>query len=327
MGNPKEEGREETKSGEITAMTPLWVASRHLLSERGEEFFLLKDKVVEMQTIEAVCELQTASWRLSEALYLFESCYPLGDIRRLIRSVSKLARAVDQIQALDTATFYFLKLTDQIRQCRHQLVKLSASLSYSRDDAVRYLAKGTGKATMGRKPLREQYLLLINSIFLSQKSKKIDLMAPVGEFVRRRVDEGWADVAAFLERAADERDYEAHKSLKEAVTRLRFRLGNLSFLTDSESESRLADVDAYRDTLERMCSLASFSGMVRAADLSSDVEQSILDEIMRQHSSLFAEFQKLLLTTPVFSAMPVSRCLARISSSEAASCVEKHPCL
>lgn len=303
MGNPTRHSRETRRNGEITVMTPLWVVCRHLLAERGEEFFLLKDKVAETQAVEAVGHLRAASYRLSEALNLFGLCYPPGDIRRIGRSVSKIARTVDRIHNLDNAASFLVALADQLHQCRPHLIRLAAALSHTRDGAMKNLAKGTGKSTMEYKPLREQYLRLINSPFLSQK--EVDIMAPAGQFVKGCLDEGWAEVAAFLVRGVDEGDHDALQALAEALTRLRYRLENVSVFQVPEWVGRLADVEKYRHTLQRIRDLDVFSGMVLDAGMFQAVEPIVLETIMQQRSSSFGEFQELLLAEPLFSHMPM----------------------
>ena len=61
---------------QMEGTTPLWIAARVLLYERGEDFFRRRDKVLKTFDPGDIHDLRVASRRLREGLALFAPCYP-----------------------------------------------------------------------------------------------------------------------------------------------------------------------------------------------------------------------------------------------------------
>ena len=58
----------------VEGKTPLWLAARVLLHERGDDFFRRRDKVLKTFDPEEIHDLRVSSRRLREGLELFLPC-------------------------------------------------------------------------------------------------------------------------------------------------------------------------------------------------------------------------------------------------------------
>ena len=98
---------------QIEGKTPLWIAARVLLYERGEDFFRRRGKMVKTFDAEDIHDLRVASRRLREGLILFAPCYPPGNIARLVRKIKRVTRLLGDIRNADEALLFFTALKDE----------------------------------------------------------------------------------------------------------------------------------------------------------------------------------------------------------------------
>src|SRR5512137_642289 len=99
---------------QIVGSTHLWVAARVLLYERGDDFFMLWDKVLKTSDAEDIHDLRVSSRRLREGLALFTPCYPSGNIARLVKRIKRVTRLLGDIRNTDEAILFFSALADEV---------------------------------------------------------------------------------------------------------------------------------------------------------------------------------------------------------------------
>src|SRR5512135_27773 len=123
--------------------TPLWMAARTLLSERGEDFFRRREKALKSADAEDIHDLRVASRRLREGLALFSPCYLPRDIARLDRKIKQVTRLLGDIRNADEAHLFFTELTDSFDGlCRSDLERLAGKFRDNRGEGIKKLRKG-----------------------------------------------------------------------------------------------------------------------------------------------------------------------------------------
>ncbi|HLO25760.1 MAG TPA: CHAD domain-containing protein, partial [Geobacteraceae bacterium] len=128
---------------EIAGTTPLWIAARTLLHERGDDLFRRRDKVLKTFDAEDIHDLRVASRRLREGLVLFGPCYPSTDIARLARKIKQVTRLLGDIRNADEALLFFTALADEFaNSCRSDLEELAGTFRDNRGKGLKKLRKG-----------------------------------------------------------------------------------------------------------------------------------------------------------------------------------------
>ena len=82
----------------VAGTTPLWMAARSLLSERVDDFFRRRDKVLKTFDAEDIHDLRVSTRRLREGLALFAPCYPPVNIGRLVRKIRQVTRLLGDMR-------------------------------------------------------------------------------------------------------------------------------------------------------------------------------------------------------------------------------------
>ena len=81
--------------------TPLWVASKGLLAERGSDFFRCLETASTTFDPEDIHDLRVASRRLREGLSLFSRSYPADRISYLRKAVRKITDILGELRNID----------------------------------------------------------------------------------------------------------------------------------------------------------------------------------------------------------------------------------
>jgi CHAD domain-containing protein len=283
---------------QIEGTTPLWIAARLLLYERGDDLFRRRDKVLKTYDAEDIHDLRVASRRLRESLVLFAPCYPPASIARLVRKVRRVTRLLGAIRNADEALLFFTALADEFDgSCRSDLEGLARSFQKNRRKALKKLRKGLRE--MAPAPLRDLYLRTINSLSLfNPPAGGADLFAPLSGFAREALDARLADVTKLVPAARHAEEIEAQHLLRIAVKHFRYRMEILAMLLGAHFKELHATVKGYQEVLGKMHDLDVFAGIVQKESFPSGTVKPVLDAIALKRANLFNEFTRMLETAP-----------------------------
>lgn len=282
----------------IEGTTPLWIAARILLYERGDDFFQRRDKVLKTFDAEDIHDLRVSSRRLREGLLLFAPCYPPPNITHVLRKIKQITRLMGDIRNADEGNLFFTVLADELGDsCRDDLGKLVSSFQKNRGKGLKRLKLGLRKTAP--ESLRDFYLRVINSPSLfNAPTEDVDLFAPLEDFAREALAARFADVMKLVKNACLPEEVNAQHMLRIAVKHFRYRMEILAMLIGTHYEELHAAVQGYQEVLGKMHDLDVFAGIVRTGEFPPPVEQKVLDTIASKRVKLFTEFSKMLVTTP-----------------------------
>ncbi len=283
---------------QVEGTTPLWIAARILLSERGEDFFDRRDKALKTFDPEDIHDLRVSSRRLREGLALFAPCYPAGNIARLVRQLKQVTRLMGEIRNADEAILFFTALAEELdADHRDDLERIAASFQKGRKKELKRLKTGL-KETAAGAPC-DLYRRVINSPALFHRQENdVDLFIPLSRFAGDALHARHAAVLRLLPEARQAGEIEAQHLLRIAVKHFRYRMEILSFLFGAHFEEIHGVLKAYQDLLGIMHDLDVFGGIVRRAGLTFLTQKPLLDAIAAKRGKLFADFSAMLETTP-----------------------------
>jgi len=284
---------------QVDGTTPLWIAARILLYERGDDFFRRRDKVFKTFDAEDIHDLRVSSRRLREGLTLFTPCYPLGNITRLVKKSKQVTRLFGEIRNSDEALLFFTALAEELDDsCRSALEQLVQSFQKSRRKCLKKLKVGLRE--MAPESLRDLYLRVINSPSLfNLPANGIDLFVPLSGFARTSLDARLSDVMRLVPDARQVGEVEAQHLLRIAVKHFRYRMEILSGLLGVHFQELLGLVKNYQDVLGKIHDLDVFAEVVREASFPSQTETPVLDAIASKRKNLFKDFITMLENVPL----------------------------
>jgi len=283
---------------QIEGTTPLWIAARALLEERGDDFSRRRDRVLKTFDPEDIHDLRVSSRRLREGLALFAPCYPPGNITRIVKTVRQVTRLLGEMRNMDEALLFFTALADELADaCRQDLERLVRSFRKNRKRGLKRLK--TGLRELALESLRDRYRRVINSPSLfNPRDSGTDLFAPLSGFARGSLDVRLNAIMNLLPEARQVEGAEARHLLRIAVKHFRYRLEILHFLMGAGFPELLATLKGYQEVLGKMHDLDVFAGVVREAGFPSLTETVILGSITAKRGKFFTDFSGMLETTP-----------------------------
>ncbi|OGU12237.1 MAG: hypothetical protein A2075_11320 [Geobacteraceae bacterium GWC2_58_44] len=157
----------------------MWIAGRVLLSQRGDDFFRLKKKVLDTWDPDDIHDLRVASRRVREGLELFSPCYQNDAVNRLVRRVKRVTRFLGEMRNMDEALLFFDALAGELDEgCRAELEVLILSIASQRQKGRREFKAGLKQSV----PSSENYGITVGYRQQKLKSKvlKFDPTSPGG---------------------------------------------------------------------------------------------------------------------------------------------------
>jgi CHAD domain-containing protein len=283
----------------VEKTTPLWLAARVLLHERGDDFFRRRDRVMKTFDPEDIHDLRVSSRRLREGLELFLPCYRGGTLEPLVKLFRKVTRALGEIRNTDEATDFFTSLGGKVdATCAPDLERLQQSFAKKRLKELRRLKAGLMTATSGS--LRDRYRHGVNSPALfTPPPVDVDLFAPLAAFAATTLDTRMAEVLSLVPAAERADAVTDQHRLRISVKHFRYRLEILSVLFGDRFQELHMVVKGYQEVLGRMHDLDVFAAMVRAAGFSDAAEEIVTGMITARRGAWFAEFSGMLNRAPL----------------------------
>ena len=284
---------------QVDGTTPLWIAVRILLSERGEDFFRRRDKALKTFDPEDIHDLRVSSRRLREGLALFAPCYSAGNIASLVRQMKQVTRLLGEIRNADEAILFFTELAEELdADHRNDAEMIAASFQKGRKKELKRLRAGLKETAAAA--LIDLFRRVVNSpLLFDRQEDDVDLLIPLSQFAGEALDARLAAVLRLLPEARQAGEIEAQHLLRIAVKHFRYRMEILSFLFGAVYEELHGVLKAYQDLLGKMHDLDVFAGIVRKAGLTFLTQNLLLDAIAAKRGKLFAEFSVMLETRPL----------------------------
>jgi CHAD domain-containing protein len=278
--------------------TPLWVAARILLRERGDDFDRrLGDALLSFDP-EAIHDLRVSSRRMREGLALFAPCYPPGDIAPLVKRIKKVTRLLGEIRNRDEALLFFLSLRNRLdNSCHSDLDRLLTTFRTERSRELEKLEAGLRKISAA--DLRDRYRQVIcyPSLFAPVDSG-VDLFAPLAVFARTALLSRLADVLQLVTAARQTGNIAAQHQLRITVKHFRYRMEIVSFLLGNSYRKLYTTVKFYQEVLGKMHDLDVFAAICQEAAFSQPAATTIMAAIAAKRAKLFDEFSGMLARMP-----------------------------
>jgi CHAD domain-containing protein len=281
----------------VESATPLWIACRLLLYERGDDFFRCRDKALATADPDDIHDLRVASRRLREGLALFAPCYLPAEIARLSRTFRRVTRALGAIRNTDEALLFFTSLAEALGEpCRAELGRVQDSFRGERKQELKRLRAALRE--FAPRALRSRYLRVVSAPCLFSPINSVDLFAPLSSFAKEALDAGLASVMELVPQARQPGEIEAQHRLRIAMKHFRYRAEILAGLFGAGFPELRDKLKAYQDVLGVMHDLDVFAGIVRDTQLSACSGEIVLDAIATRRERLFIEFTGMLDAMP-----------------------------
>jgi CHAD domain-containing protein len=279
--------------------TPLWIAARVLLHEKGDDFFRCTGKVLENFEPDDIHDLRVASRRLREGLSLFAPCYPPDSILPLVKKTKRVTRLLGDIRNTDEAILFFSALYDEVGEPYHDgLETLLRLFNEKRKKVIRKLRSGLPEIVPPS--LHELYRRSVNApLLFKQAPPGVDLLGALYAFARTAFEERFSEVLKLVPASRQSDGAEPQHLLRIAVKHYRYRLEILSFLVGERYGEIHAAVKGYQEVLGRMHDMDVFDGIIREADLPAPAKDHLCYIIKMRREKYFADFSAMLETLPL----------------------------
>lgn len=279
--------------------TPIWIASKNLLAERGGDFFRCMETAVSTCDPEDIHDLRVASRRLREGLSLFRRSYPQKRIARLRKSVRKVTDILGDMRNIDEYLAFLreeavelgLEYNAELSACieRYQVTRRIVRKKMKRD--LRKLKPGALRTFFGR-TIHAPHLF-------DPPVDAVDPFLSIGDFARDGLDERLASVLALIPAARNPEETAAQHRLRIAVKRYRYRMEVLAPLMGDGYAEEHARVKSYQEILGRIHDLDVFSGLIPEIGFSDGTAAALAVLLADKRAASFREFRRTLDAIPL----------------------------
>jgi len=278
--------------------TPLWIASKGLLAERGSDFFRCLETASTTFDPEDIHDLRVASRRLREGLSLFNRSYPADRISHLRKAVRKITEILGELRNIDEY-LAFLREESQELGPEHG-AELMASVDLyqeKRSIARKQLKRDLRKVKPGS--LRRYFVRTIHAPYLfDPPSDAVCPFTSIDDFARESIDQRLAAVLNLVPEARNPGYADSQHRLRIAIKHYRYRIEVLSPFLDEGYREFHAHVKEYQEILGRIHDLDVFLELVRGMGLSVGTETALADLLLAKRDESFKAFCTKLDTVP-----------------------------
>ena len=278
--------------------TPLWIASKGLLAERGSDFFRCLETASATLAPEDIHDLRVASRRLREGLSLFRRSFPLERISHMRKAVRKVTDILGDLRNIDEYLDFLREEAGELGESHG--TELSGCIDLyqgKRVQAQKQLKRDLRKSKPSR--LRKYFVRTIHSPYLFDPPQDAnDPFCSIDVFARENIDQRLSSVVTLVADARVPEHASVQHRLRIAVKHYRYRIEVLSpFMSDGYREL-LVHVKAYQEILGRIHDLDVFVEMVRGMNLSTGAEGALLKLLAAKRETSFSTFSAKLDTMP-----------------------------
>jgi CHAD domain-containing protein len=282
----------------IEQRTPLWIAIRILLQERGDDFFLRSDRVLRTFDLDNIHDLRVASRRLREGVMLFSGCYPPENIAPLLQRFKRVTKLLGAIRNTDESLLFFTTVAHELDPpSAEEMAGLLQSFSGQRRKGIRRLTTGLRKLITPSLPDLFRRTVQAPALF-SPPAPGIDMLAPLAVFAADAVNSRLADVMGILPAALPVEATAEQHQLRIAVKHFRYRLEILAPLLGPDYPRFHEAIKEYQDVLGKLHDLDVFSEIIRESSLSAATETATLAVINSRRGPFYSRFTAILDDTP-----------------------------
>ena len=274
----------------LNKKTPLWIASKGLLAERGSDFFRCLETVASTYDPEDIHDLRVASRRLREGLSLFRTSYPADRISRLRATVRKITNFLGELRNVDECLAFL----------REEAVELGPAYAVELAGCIdRYFASRLKARKQLKRDLRKikpatfrkYFVRTIHAPYLfDPPTGGDDPFRSIDDFARESIDQRLAAVVSLVPEARIPEQAACQHRLRIAVKHYRYRIEVLSPFLDDGYRKDHAHVKDYQDILGRIHDLDVFVELIREMGLSEGTEAAIAGLLRAKREASFNAF-------------------------------------
>jgi CHAD domain-containing protein len=279
--------------------TPVWIAARGLLAERGAELFRCWEQTATSFDTEDIHDLRVASRRLREGLTLFAPCYPPARIRRLRKSIRKITDILGDLRNIDEGLAFFRAEAVELgAEHGEELTGCIALYERNREEARKKLKRDLRRMNSGS--LRKFFVRTIHAPHLfDPPTGAADPFATIDDFARENIDVRLEPVLALIPLARCPEESAAQHRLRIAIKRYRYRLEVLSPLLEEGYREVHGHVKEYQEILGRLHDLDVFRELIAGIGLTAGTKHALADLIAVKRKDTFALFLEKLESAPL----------------------------
>jgi CHAD domain-containing protein len=281
--------------------TPLWIAARGLLAERGAELFRCWEQTVTSFDTEEIHDLRVASRRLREGLTLFAHCYPPERIKRLRKSIRKITDILGDLRNIDEGLAFFrAEAVDLGVEHGDELSGCIARYEKNREESRKKLKRDLHR--MNPVTLRKFFARTIRAPYLFDPPPgATNPFATIDDFARESIDLRLEPVLALVPLACRPEEATTQHRLRIAIKRYRYRLEVLSPLLGEGYRELHGQVKEYQEILGRLHDLDVFRELIAGIGLSAVTEHALAHLIAVKREGTFALFLEKLERAPLYA--------------------------
>jgi CHAD domain-containing protein len=278
--------------------TPLWIASKGLLAERGSDFFRCLDTAATTYDPVDIHDLRVASRRLREGLSLFSGCYPADRLSYMRKAVRKITDILGDLRNIDEYLDFLREEAIELGPV-HGLELAGCITIYleNRAKAQKQLKRNFRKTRPAT--LRKYFVRTIHSPYIfDPPSDAVDSFIAIDEFARESIDQRLASVLELVPVARFPEQAACQHRLRIAVKHYRYRIEVLSPFMDEGYRVVHSQVKEYQEILGRIHDLDVFVEMISGMGLAKHTENALAELLTAKRESSFAAFLTKLDTVP-----------------------------
>lgn len=278
--------------------TPLWIASKGILAERGSDFFSRLKVAATTYDPEDIHDLRVASRRLREGLSLFSRSYPLVRVTYLKKAVRKITGILGDVRNIDEYLDFLREEAAELGPTHaSELAECIDRYLEKRANAQKQLKRDFRKTKPAT--LRKYFVRTIHSPYIfDPPSDAVDPFITIDDFARESIDRRLASVLDLVPAARIPAQAVSQHRLRIAVKRFRYRIEVLSPFMDEGYRDVHAQVKEYQEILGRIHDLDVFVELIRGMGLSSRTEDALVKLLAAKREMSFSFFTTKLDTVP-----------------------------
>lgn len=277
--------------------TPLWMASRVMVSTRCEEMLACWTKAIKTFSPEDIHDLRVASRRLREALTLFTHCFPAKKFSRIKAETKQLTNLLGAIRNTDEALRFFTPL----------LSLLPEAVAPSLDIWLKVIRKRRSKEHRHlERRLRKLNLILLKHevhaaldrpyLFVSAAN---DPFMPVNRYFAIKLLERGTSLQHHLPDSLCEENHIALHRLRIAFKKFRYAFEFTAPLIPEEYRDIHSSLKQYQELLGKIHDIDVFQELLREQKISPECFRHLAELLASSRRSLYAEYLTLNATHPV----------------------------
>ncbi len=278
--------------------TPLWIASKGLLAERGADFFRCLKTVSKTYDPEDIHDLRVASRRLREGLTLFSRSFPADRISRLRKAIRKVTDNLGDLRNIDECLAFLRAEAVELGPEHGGELTGCIDLYVGKRAAARKRLKRDLRA-MKPATLMKNFTRTIHAPYLFDPPPEVcDPFMSIDDFARESIDERLTALLALVPQARIPEEAATQHRLRIAVKRYRYRMEVLSPLMGEGYRDEHSHVKEYQEILGRIHDLDVFAELIRAIGLTVSTEAALAGLLAAKRDISFTAFCAKLDTVP-----------------------------